>query len=105
MPDGSDACLLSHVLHNWDDEKCLQILKNCHRAMLPGARLLLVEIVIPPGNEFSIGKLLDLEVFVMGGGQERTASEFQDLLAAAGFVFSKIMPTAESISLIEGVVV
>ena len=52
--------------------------------MQPGSKLLIVETVIPPGNAFSIGKLLDLEVFVMGGGRERTEAEFRNLLKLDG---------------------
>jgi len=101
IPAGSDAYLLSHVLHDWDDEHCRKILRNCHRAMKSGARLLIVESIIPEGNEFSIGKLLDLEVFVMGGGLERTQAEFKELLEACGFRLSRVVPTPESISVIE----
>lgn len=71
--------------------------------MKPETKLLVVEAIIPEGNEFSIAKLLDLEVFVMGGGQERTEDEFRHLLESAGFMLSKIIPTQESISIIEGV--
>jgi hypothetical protein len=62
-----------------------------------------VETIIPPGNEFSISKLLDLEVLVIGGGRERTGREFRDLFEASGFKLSKIIPTKESISVIEGI--
>ena len=86
---------------DWHDEQCQRILNNCHRAMKPGSKLFIVETLIPPGNEFSIGKLLDLEVFVMGGGRERTQAEFKGLLEAYGFRLSQIVPTEESISLIE----
>jgi ubiquinone/menaquinone biosynthesis C-methylase UbiE len=103
VPSGSDAYLMSHILHDWDDDRCLMILKNCYRVMRPETKLLIVEAIIPEGNEFSIAKLLDLEVFVMGGGRERTEDEFRDLFESAGFELSKIIPTQESISIIEGV--
>jgi hypothetical protein len=103
IPAGSDAYLMSHILHDWDDEQCLTILKNCHSAMKPGTRLLVVEAIIPKGNEFSIAKLLDLEVFVMGGGRERTANEYRELFEHTGFEISRIVPTAESISIIEAI--
>jgi len=101
IPAGSDAYLMSHILHDWNDEQCQKILNNCHRAMQPGSKLFIVETVIPPGNAFSVGKLLDLEVFVMGGGRERTQAEFERLLEACGFRLSQTVPTEESISLIE----
>ncbi len=101
VPPGSDAYLLSHVLHDWDDERCRRILGNCRKAMGPDGRLLVVEMVVPHGNAFSIVKLLDIEVLVMGGGRERTADEFRDLLEMSGFHFKRIIPTGESISVLE----
>jgi hypothetical protein len=103
IPPGTDAYLMSHILHDWDDETCQRILGNCHRAMKPCSPLLVVEAVIPPGNEFSVAKLLDLEVFVMGGGRERTEAEFRDLFESSGFTLSRVVPTPESISVIEGI--
>ena len=69
--------------------------------MKPDSKLLIVETIIPEGNQFSIGKLLDLEVFVMGGGRERTQAEFKGLVEGCGFRLSRIIPTQESISVIE----
>jgi hypothetical protein len=103
IPPGSDAYLMSHILHDWNDSKCQRILKNCHTAMKPGTTLLVVESLIPPGNEFSIAKLLDLEVFVMGGGRERTEGEFRYLFDSSGFTLSRVIPTQESVSVIEGI--
>jgi hypothetical protein len=103
IPAGSEAYLMSHILHDWDDERCQRILANCHAAMKPGSTLLVVETVIPPGNEFSVAKLMDLEVLVMGGGRERTEAEFRDLFESSGFTLSRVVPTQESISVIEGI--
>lgn len=101
IPSGGDAYSMSHILHDWNDDECLLILKNCYKTMKPGTRLLVIEALIPAGNEFSIAKLLDLEVFVMGGGRERTEIEFRDLFESAGFSISKIVPTRENVSIIE----
>ncbi len=103
IPGGSDAYLMSHIIHDWNDERCRIILKNCHKAMRPDAKLLLVEAIVPSGNEFSIAKLLDLEVFVINGGQERTEEEYKDLLESSGFILSRIIPTKESISILEAI--
>ena len=65
-------------------------------------RLLLVESVIPEGNEPSFGKLLDLAMMVIPGGEERTAAEYAKLYAAAGFRLTRIVPTAAEVSVIEG---
>ena len=102
IPTGSDCYLLSHVLHDWSSDQCKIILENCHKAMKPESKLLVVEIVVPPGNEPSISKLLDLEMLV-NGGQERTEQEYRTLLELSGFRLSRIMATKESVSLIEGI--
>jgi hypothetical protein len=101
IPSGSDAYILSHILHDWEDAQCQIILKNCHEAMDHGSRLLIVEMIVPTGNEPSISKLLDLEVLVMGGGRERTEVEFYNLIEASGFNLNRIIPTQENISIIE----
>ena len=103
IPAGSDAYLLSHILHDWADEPCRQILRNCRKAMKPGSTLLIIEMLVPDGNEPSVAKLLDLEMFVITGGLERTEAEFRELLASTGFRFSRIIPTNESICVIEAV--
>jgi SAM-dependent methyltransferase len=103
VPEGGDAYILRHVIHDWDEPRATTILRNCRRAMRSGGRLLLVEIVIPPGNGRSLGKLLDLEMLVLAGGRERTEAEYRALLAAAGFRLERIFPTASPVSVLEGV--
>lgn len=78
---------------NWENDSAIAILKNCHRVITDNARLLLVEMVIPPGNESSTGKLLDINMLVMQGGFERTQAEHEALLRAAGFKLAKIIST------------
>ena len=103
VPPGNDAYLLSNILHNWDDETCREILGNCRRAMNSGAVLLIVEAIVPEGNAFSIAKLLDMEMMVMGGGRERTESGYRILFESAGFALKQVLPTGESISVLEGI--
>lgn len=103
VPAGGDAYLLSNVLHNWNDADALSILAAIRRAILPQGRLLIIETVVPPGNDFSIAKLLDLEVLVMGGGRERTLAEFRILLNRAGFQLRDIVATQAGVSIIEGI--
>ncbi len=103
IPAGSDAYLMSHILHDWSDEKCRLILKNCHRAMKGESKLLVVEMLVPKGNEPHISKLLDLEMFVITGGRERTEAEYRELLESSGFKLSQVIPTKESICIIEAV--
>ena len=75
IPSGSDAYLMSNILHDWPDDRCQIILKNCHRAKKKGSVLLLVEMIIPSDNEPSIAKLLDLKMLIITGGRERIESE------------------------------
>jgi ubiquinone/menaquinone biosynthesis C-methylase UbiE len=103
IPPGSDAYLMSHVLHDWPDDQCLLILANCHKAMHPGSKLLIVEMIVPPGNEPSVAKLLDLEMLVITGGRERTEVEFEDLLEHSGFRLVRTIPPNENIFIIEAI--
>jgi ubiquinone/menaquinone biosynthesis C-methylase UbiE len=103
VPEGADAYMMKHIIHDWDDARALSILKNCHRAMPPDGKLLLVEMVVPGGNEPHFAKILDLEMMLSPGGLERTEAEFRELLAAAGFELKRIVPTASPMSVIEAV--
>lgn len=98
---GNVAIFMRHIIHDWDDEKSLTILRNCHRALPADGRLLVVESVIPPGNEPFAGKFLDLVMLLIPGGKERTAEEYRDLFAKAGFELTKIVPTGSEVSVIE----
>jgi hypothetical protein len=104
IPSGSDAYLLSHVLHDWPDDTCIRLLTNCRKAMPLNGRIIIIEGIVPPGNEFSIAKQLDLEVFLMGGGKERTLKEFEDLLRCSGLRLANKIDTRDYISVMEGVV-
>ena len=103
IPGGSSLLLLKKVIHDWTDERAATILRNCRAALPAGGRLLVVENVIPAGNEPSFGKWLDLLMLVYVGGRERTAVEFRDLLATAGFEMKQVIPTAANVSVIEAV--
>jgi len=102
VPSGADAYLMRHIIHDWDDAKAITILRNVHRAIGKDGRLLVVEDVIPPGNEPSFGKLLDLTMLVVPGGKERTEDEYQSLYKAGGFDLTRIVPTKAGVSVIEG---
>jgi hypothetical protein len=101
VPAGGDSYLLSHVIHDWSDDKCLAILGNCRSAMKSGGRLLIIEMVLPPGDTPHLGKLADMEMLVMSGGQERTENEFAELLHSAGFSLERVIPTDSLSSIIE----
>ncbi|MBS1504604.1 MAG: methyltransferase, partial [Bacteroidetes bacterium] len=93
VPAGADAYLMKMVLHDWNDEQCTTILKNCNRAMNPGSKLLIIETVIPEGNVPHPGKFLDINMMAMTGGKERTEKEFAGLLSGAGLKLSKVTHT------------
>jgi ubiquinone/menaquinone biosynthesis C-methylase UbiE len=101
IPAGGDAYLMASILHDWDDEHSVAILQNCRRVMSAPAKLLLVEMVIPPGDVPFYGKLLDLEMLVLTGGRERSEEEYRDLLTAAGFRLTRILSTHTASSIIE----
>jgi hypothetical protein len=101
VPAGGDAYLLSHIIHDWSEEQCLTILGNCRRAMNPASRLLIIEMVLPPGNAPHPGKLLDLMMLVGPGGQERTEHEYAALLGKAGLRLTRVVPTESAVSVVE----
>ncbi len=103
LPSGGDAYILAQILHDWDDERSRTILQNCRSAMAPAGRILIVELVIPPGNEPSLGKLLDLHMLILLTGRERTEAEYRDLLASAGFRLTRVIPTSSGASVVEAV--
>jgi hypothetical protein len=103
VPAGADAYIMKHIIHDWPDDRCLQILEACRKGVNSGGRLLVVDSVIQPGNEFSPGKFLDLQMLIFPSGCERTEKQFRDLLAAAGWRLSRIIPTAASDSIVEAV--
>lgn len=102
VPAGADAYVLRHIIHDWEEDKALAILRNCHQAMQADGRLLIVESIIPPGNQPFGGKFLDLVMLLIPGGQERTEIEYRELFAKAGFELTKVVSTGTEVSVIEG---
>jgi hypothetical protein len=103
VPSGKDAYIMKHIIHDWDDEKSVQILRNCRKAMKPDSRLLVVEQVVGGRNQPGVAKLLDLEMLVAPGGLERTEAEWRDLYSAAGFRLERFIPTPSPHFIIEGI--
>lgn len=102
VPSGADAYLLRHIIHNWDDDHAAVILGKIRDAMPAHSKVLVIERIIPPGNDSSYAKLADLNMMVLHGGLERTALEFDRLLESAGFQLARILPTGGEICVIEG---
>ena len=104
VPSGGDIYILSWIIHDWDDERSIAILGHCRRAMTREARLLLIEQVVPAGNQPSLSKLYDVHMRVLySGGRERTLDEYRSLLAAAGLRLTRVIPTDAPRSVIEAV--
>lgn len=101
VPSGGDAYILKSVVHGLDDCTATQLLTNCRRAMNDGAKLLLIEFVMPPGNDPFPGKLMDLLMLVGCYGRERTEGEFGAICETAGFRLMNIMRTKYAYSVIE----
>lgn len=101
VPSGDDVYILSWIIHDWDDDRGVTILKNCRRAMADDARLLVIEQVVPRGNEPSLSQLYDLHMLALSGGRERREDEYRALLAAADLQLARIIPTRVPRSLIE----
>ncbi len=101
-PAGADAYMLKNIIHDWDDEHCEQILRAIHSAMgSKRGKVLLLEMMIPPGTGPSLGKILDIEMLVFPGGRERTADEFRALFDRTGFDLTAIVPTKSPATIIE----
>lgn len=83
VPPGGDLYVLKFILIDWKDAEALRILQNCRTAVTPAGAVLVIEITIPDDNRASPGQLMDLNMFVMTGGPERTQSQYGALLAQA----------------------
>ena len=102
IPAGADAYLFRHVLHDWTDEQCVQILKACREVIPAQGKLLVVECVVASGNARSSAKDFDMSMMVFPGGLERTEAEFRNLFRQSGFELASVTPTASMVSVIEG---
>jgi hypothetical protein len=103
VPEGADAYIMKSIIHDWHDDAAATILRNCRKAMKPGGKVLVADMVVPPGNVPHPSKLIDIEMLAMTpGGFERTADEFRALFEMAGLRLTRIVPTMGPISIIEG---
>jgi hypothetical protein len=103
VPAGGDAYLMRHIIHDWEEDRCLQILGHVRRVIPSTGKLLVVEGVVPARNQPSFTQFLDLNMLVIPGGKERTESEYRELLARARFQLKRIVATKSEVSVIEGV--
>ena len=104
VPADCDVYILKYILHDWDDDTCVQILKHCASSMSRGGRVLVIEQVLPPIGEPSLAKLIDLEMLAMSsGGSERTESEYTKLFAKAGLTLVRTVRMDSPASILEAV--
>jgi SAM-dependent methyltransferase len=103
VPQGADAYVMKYIIHDWDDDKGVRILQNCRKAMADDGRVLVIDHVVAAGNRFDWGKLMDINMMVMLGSKERTKDEFRQLFSRAGLRLKRVVRTASSLSILEGV--
>ena len=103
VPDGGDAYLLKFILHDWDDDRSMAILRTCRRSVPQNGRLLVVESLVASGNAPSFARTADINMLINMGGQERTEAEYRALYAAADFDLTRIIPIQGELHIIEGI--
>jgi 2-polyprenyl-3-methyl-5-hydroxy-6-metoxy-1,4-benzoquinol methylase len=102
VPEGGDAYIAKSVIHDWNDDDAVRILKNCRHAIRPDGTMLLIELILKPPNQPDFARFGDLQMLVVApGGRERTQAEYGALLAEAGFSRARVIPTAGAMSIIE----
>jgi hypothetical protein len=101
IPAGADAYVLKFILHDWNDDRCVEILANCRRAMADHSRLLIIERLLAPPNEGLEGKLSDINMMVNVGGRERTRTEFSDVLRRARLDLYRVVTLPGELALLE----
>jgi hypothetical protein len=102
VPVGGDIYLLSHIIHDWNEARCLSIFDNLRQAMIPSSRLLLIELVLRDTGAPGFGSA-DMSMMILTDGAERTAREYGSLLARGGFKLTRVLPTSTSPSIVEAV--
>jgi hypothetical protein len=106
VPPGADAYLLKDVLHDWDDARCLQVLRNVRAAAAPGARALVAELVVEPDTVSGPGPFVDLHMMTISGeGKQRSRAELAALFASSGFRLERVIATPVLVDVVEGVAI
>ena len=101
VPNG-DAYILRHIVHDWNDDDAVRILSNCRKSMNSNGKILVVEAVIPEGNDPHPFKWLDITMLMIGG-KERTKEQFETIFNKAGLKINRILPITPAISIVEGI--
>jgi O-methyltransferase/methyltransferase family protein len=103
VPKGGDIYIMKRVLHDWDDDRSIRILRNCRQGLSNHGKVLVVDVVVGAPNASVFAKFLDLQMLALTGGRERTAREFAKLYERAGLQLTRIVPTAAAVSIVEGI--
>jgi cyclopropane fatty-acyl-phospholipid synthase-like methyltransferase len=103
VPEGADAIVMKHIIHDWDDARAIALLKNCHAALPKNGKVILLEAVVPEGDEPSFSKVLDLEMLAATGGLERTEKQYRKLFEDAGFRLTRVLETKSPLNVVEAV--
>jgi hypothetical protein len=101
VPEGADVYIAKSIIHDWDDEKSIKILRNIRKVIPAHGCVQLMELTVAPPNIPDPGKFLDVHMMAMTGGKERTAQEFSELFGAAGFRLGEIRPTRSPMHVVE----
>ena len=101
VPPGADVYVLKTILHDWDDERTVAILRRVRSAMRPASRVLLIEAILPPGDAFDVGKLMDIHSLMLAAGPDRTVDQFARLFLEAGLALKRVLPTSNALTFIE----
>jgi len=94
---------MKYIIHDWNDEQCVRILELCRAAMAPAGRVLVIEHVVPRGNQPDFSKMLDINMLIGPGGRERTREEFASLFGRAGLRLRTVYPTKSPLGILEGI--
>ena len=107
VPQDADTYILKSVLHDWSDDELIAIVKNCHRAMGPDSTLAVIERALPerilPDDAHREIVMMDIHMMVATGGRERTVSQYNELLAAAGLTVIAARPTSSPFTILTAV--
>lgn len=103
IPEGGDAYLLKTILHDWNDERATAILRRISASIPPDGCLLVIEALIEMGNRYDLGKLLDLNSFVLAGGVDRTEQQYETLFRESGFLLKRVVRTTNALALMEAI--
>ncbi|WP_197373580.1 methyltransferase [Mycolicibacterium baixiangningiae] len=101
VPEGADAYVVKNIIHDWQDEDAVRILRNIRTAVADGGKLVLLEMVLPERADSFLGLMVDLEMLVAVGGRERTRAEYANLLQRSGFRLTRVLDTVTPLSIIE----